>query len=484
MYRLHYFVFILTTSLFFTGCFSGGIKLDEPESISREKQIAEQEGRQEEFLSEIKEKYPEMNPESKSQAIRSILEMEGEGPIRVLGEIQLMESSKKDERKEERLEQIKEGLLKRDSLASVEVLTDGVRSGVYPLDERILGQVQKLNYKPAEALIMDHLEQGRLSEAGMDAMLALGNEDYVLSVASDPSHPSWDAAMARIHRLKSADVPRALWLSALKNATSLSDPGVRTALTLAEKSGEDPEIREILQDLYRQTNDPDLKQRLQEILAGQLDSGPEDEKDNPLFYQGKSMVWTASPETFLSRVTGEEIQQLASELEANRPGEGSENLTDKKARQPVPEAPRSYRSKSKTPIAAKSYRGFRSRKFSSSRAYRKTVSSLLAETMGASRGYSLEGRIHNALRSYSESDSSMSQFLIRSYRKNYKSDDASAVERMGRGLNEPGSLGAIVRNVQKEYRGSQMQTYVVTRMFDIPVWQAQLLMEVVRMHGL
>ncbi len=113
-----------------------------------------------------------------------------------------------------------------------------------------------------------------------------------------------------------------------------------------------------------------------------------------------------------------------------------------------------------------------------SKRYMRLVSQVMSENLGSDSARGLMGQMHNAFRSYAESETESSQFFRRSYMRYFGVDEQKALELMGKGINVPGSLNAILKNVKKEYGSESMQVYALSRFFAIPRWQAQVLIQV------
>ena len=60
----------------------------------------------------------------------------------------------------------------------------------------------------------------------------------------------------------------------------------------------------------------------------------------------------------------------------------------------------------------------------------------------------------------------------------YGINESKAIELMQKGINVPGSLNAILKNIKQEYGSESMQVYALSRFFAIARWQAQVLIEV------
>jgi hypothetical protein len=112
-----------------------------------------------------------------------------------------------------------------------------------------------------------------------------------------------------------------------------------------------------------------------------------------------------------------------------------------------------------------------------SAAYWQRLERLFLDTFGESGGPAVLRRINDTLATYSESRSTSSDFMIRSYRRRYGGSDAVIRKLLARGLRQPDSLGVVVSNIKAEYAGKEMQVYALARMFALQRWQAQVILE-------
>ena len=111
------------------------------------------------------------------------------------------------------------------------------------------------------------------------------------------------------------------------------------------------------------------------------------------------------------------------------------------------------------------------------RAYRARVVETLSAVTPPNVARKLVRRIHNAFMSYADFNTPSAKFVIRSYRKAFGGDDAKIRRILSRGLNQPGSLGAVIRNIKAEYGSDEMRIYVIANLFALPRWQASILLE-------
>lgn len=112
--------------------------------------------------------------------------------------------------------------------------------------------------------------------------------------------------------------------------------------------------------------------------------------------------------------------------------------------------------------------------------YRNHLYTRLENTFGSERGGKIEIRLHNALVSYSETNTNLSNFVAQAFVEKYGLNTDSAKEVMGRGLNHPGVLGIIVDKVNREYGTENMRNYALSILFDISRWEADILRQIAR----
>lgn len=112
-----------------------------------------------------------------------------------------------------------------------------------------------------------------------------------------------------------------------------------------------------------------------------------------------------------------------------------------------------------------------------SAAYRQRLEALFLDTFGETGGPAVLRRIQDTLATYSESRSTSSDFMIRSYRRRYGGSDAVIRKLLARGLRQPDCLGVVIQNIKTEYPGKEMQVYAIARLFALQRWQAQVILE-------
>jgi len=109
-------------------------------------------------------------------------------------------------------------------------------------------------------------------------------------------------------------------------------------------------------------------------------------------------------------------------------------------------------------------------------AYRARLGNIFDEAFGDGAGPILK-RIQDSLLTYSESNSSSAEFVIRSYRKRYGRSDVAIRKMLSRGLRQPDSLNAILTNIKTEYGSREMQIYALSKLLALQRWQSQVILE-------
>lgn len=109
-------------------------------------------------------------------------------------------------------------------------------------------------------------------------------------------------------------------------------------------------------------------------------------------------------------------------------------------------------------------------------AYRERISNLFADTFGDG-GSQVLRRIQDSLFTYSESNSTAAEFMVRSYRKRYGGSDTAIRKMMARGLKQPDCMAAILNNIKTEYPTKEMQIYAISKLFALQRWQSQVVLE-------
>ncbi len=111
------------------------------------------------------------------------------------------------------------------------------------------------------------------------------------------------------------------------------------------------------------------------------------------------------------------------------------------------------------------------------RAYREKIGNIFYDTFGDAGGSQVLKRIQDSLYTYSESNSTAADFVIRSYRKRYGGTDGAIRKMLARGLKQPDCVAALVNNIKTEYPSREMQIYALSKIFALQRWQSQVILE-------
>ena len=85
-----------------------------------------------------------------------------------------------------------------------------------------------------------------------------------------------------------------------------------------------------------------------------------------------------------------------------------------------------------------------------------------------------------SLKRHARKKSEIRDFLVRSYQRHYRKDalsDREVQSLMSIGLEHPGSLKAVLRNIKREYKGLHIQRYALAKIFRILRSEARVLLE-------
>ncbi len=418
--------------------------------------------------------------------------------------------------------EVVQALKNQESDRSTEVLHQNVRKRTLFMDEELLNYFVNKKYRPAADSIIENIEAGYDPVKGMDALVSLGGERaeaYLLSVARDKDHPANLVALEKLSEMGETRGSRDLILSILKKARTSTEPGLPFALDSIVKWGYDKEIWDLMDRLRISAEDAKLKRMVTDTMfrmkkdTSHLSEG---ERHMPLaYYQAGMSLWFEDSYKQLlplpeikeevsatnAATSGQTLQEsyIPDEAENEKKDDSEKEIFDSQpnkakkdsavhpvkstARNPVKKKKSSSRrNKKNVKITGKSFSTIKTR-YKSRNVYRDAVYSTLINSMGEERGRTLYYRINNALQAYSEDSSLIASFLNRSYQRKFNTDEKKSRELIGEGMSRPGSLGAIVDNLRREYKGNKLQIYALASIFNIPRWQSELIIELTEEKG-
>ncbi len=390
-------------------------------------------------------------------------------------------------------------LMQRKDLTSAGYLRQAIRARLYYLDSDLIEYFVSLRYEPIIPQLIEYIETGAHAREGMDAIAAIGGntaDAYLLSVSRDPKHIHRDMAIEHLVNVKNSDAVAGLIASLLSDAHTLSDPGVESAFHVAEKLGENGAIQGIMERLISTTENDEIRKKATEILIRSRNMDPllarRELSLSIIRYQANFALWQEG-------VYKDQLASLESETgKSNRPerpksGSATHNTETggiHNSSQSANVHPASTKKGNGVAYispprrtATSPQRAIRRRRyyFRPSRltpqAYAMRISRAFSDAMGDRQADALYFRLNTALQSYAESNSSYAKFVNRSYRKAFHVDEKKARVYMKAGLKFPGGLSAVIYNIINEYDGRPMQIYALATIFDLPRWQAELIMD-------
>lgn len=456
-------------------CSGPGVK--EPEFYDQAEQMI-QEGNGEEIAQQILENSAEIPREQKDRAIDILDKLGPEAGRDAL--MRLFNGPGFDARPQK--EAIVAKLLKRDDGITADFLRSRIQQdpdlynsvvGSYMLDQgdeasgRFFVAMAAKDRSILNGEMANLFAQHRLEEAvpllkymaensvdpgdAFDALTTIkegGAAEYVVQSAADPNHP------ARLYAIR--------YLSQLDN----------NDLTV-------PVLRSIVLN-YKSENTEILHQAMESL--GETEYS--DESYNALktvFLNVESTETQAAAIVAMARMRDMEPQALLDELKKQAETRKEEKKEPEatvvtKPEPAVTPRPRPEKRPAPTRVTPGQYGKLPYTKAQSQK-YLRMLGQVMGENMGSDPARNLMGQINNAFRSYSDAGSESAKFFERSYARYFGIDEAKARELLGEGINVPGSLNAILRNIKAEYGSESMQVYALSRFFAIPRWQSQVLIQ-------
>lgn len=374
----------------------------------------------------------------------------------------------------------------------------------------------KKKHKAAIPALQAAVESGQVPKASVQALADMEDADadnFLFEVAGKPDHPMRAEALKAILAQRAQTHPKrsgALLGTILTEADQQPEDLALLAIDLSPKLANSPGTKEQLRKIYTGSTKPELRTRaldalsrientsafvlsrelhvsligLQVQLAG---FAPDDRRTRHA---------NASPEEkseVVVRVARKDPLAEPASSSAREPirNRAIESKT-KKSSSTVVQPPRARRrSTTRSSRAAHSgaatkpageYRIPKSANYPrSSAAYRGHFMNFLRETLPEEDARAIYGRVSNALRVYADSGSPSARFVRRAYEKEFGTSDPKALSSMlSQGVGQPGSVHAILLGIYREYGDESMRIYALSQLFDLPRWQASLLIEFVR----
>ncbi len=454
-------------------------------------------------VSKIMGDIDDMNPSMHGVAVDTVAVVEGPEARDAL----LAMLDKPALRAPETRERIINHLIRRDDPGTADELYARYQKDPSFLTGEVVEYFGSQRYTPAIGDIKAVINQGRFVDEGIRALSMMREGDaekFVLAVADAPG------TRGRAEAIRS--LPRLMHPYYKKNAHGLirqlitqKDPRDRddylAALQAAGGLGMQTDFFDILKNVHTTSKDAAVRAQALESMARMkgVDSYLMSRDLQLPLAEKQSMlsVWKGEQEgktsrTYRRRVSGAQpavaerpTRQTTRNSRAKKPVRPAHTekpapaaLADTTPLDSAPEIPGPRRAASDEPKTEKPAQAPAPEAGDAEgRAYRAKVVETLSSVTPPNVANALAQRIHNAFMSYADFNTPSAQFIVRSYQKAFGGDEAHARRLLTRGLTQPGSLGAVIRNVKAEYASEEMRIYVLSNLFALPRWQASVLLE-------
>ena len=399
-----------------------------------------------EEVNKIVQDFSQMRPQWHDEAIKTVDEDKTQVGQQAL--ITLMDSSalKKDSQRQE----IAGRLIDRDEDGSLEALYEVAQNRDELVNEELIGYFGEKRYKPSIPLIKEQVEGDKFVPESINALYRMQDSNtnaYILEdLGSKRDKP--DTRLLALQTVESMEdesiPPRAVpvYEGIVGKYTAEPREVVVLAINGLGRWGNQSTSYEALRAVYENSEDEGLRETALAAMGSLRNLPPEAIREE---YETALVDMDAALELIRNR-----------EREEAKPPE-PEPVVGEPVRKPVVIRPPAYNNR-----------------------YRAVMASRLDQAFGQELSKWLQNRIDNALKSYATNDKPKGRFIYRSYRKYYGGDDASIKERLGGGINHPGSLSIIVRNVMAEYDTDPLRVYALAEIFDIRRWQAETILKLVQ----
>jgi len=365
--------------------------------------------------------------------------------------------------------------------ASAKILLDAVAAGRLPMTETLIRYFGEIPYEPAAFEIMEVIRSGAFINEGIGALARMKAPEigtFLIDSAEESDNKEVRNAAVR-HLYRADDRKRAIEIleSILQNRLTEEEETVVAATRCSGDIDASGPLLALLKNGYVYDERLRVREAALESLARIEKSDPESVRAEMLLpeeeYLARFSVLRAGENDDTTLFLPIHLRDFR-EIVAATPRAATVEIA-KKA--PRPKA-RKKRAKKRKTVHRKRDRSALY-KLKPEVYYRKAAQELYT-LFGDDEGKKIRYSIHNALLSYSESQSGTTALLLRIYSSRYKGDEQKLRKRMDNGLHEPGILGTIVEGIQKEYPKPELAVYAFSHFFSVYRWQSQLIFEAVR----
>lgn len=391
-------------------------------------------------------------------------------------------------------------LLARGDRASAETILNAVQAGRATLNPRTMEFLGSNALPGALPVLQTAASQPDKAEPAMAAIARLGTPEasqYLIETATSADHPARIAAIRHLSGAAEQDRARSTLHSILKQSNDTR--AVTAAQEALRDMGFNADSYQVLKEVYAKTTDTEVRNAAVETMAtlrqvetvqlrkelgdpvnpskdttGLLsDADAKKNAPNLPGRDGNRGLVRAYSDT--GRLT-EIIQNTPVREPHARP---DSEPSRRKMRRPQPAPDAGSDSTSPAPVQRGPARPQRIYRLENSNAASEAYDRTLLHQMQGILGDDAQAvrlRMHNALLSFSDSDSGSAHFVVRAYQRGFGIDEARAKELLKTGLHLPRSMPVILQAIQSEYSRPDMQIYALSSFFAIKRRHAELLL--------
>ncbi|MEQ9362919.1 MAG: hypothetical protein RIF32_01670 [Leptospirales bacterium] len=344
-------------------------------------------------------------------------------------------------------------LIKRDEEGSLEALLVACQNRPNLVNAEIIEYFGENQYAPAIPLLQKQIAEGNLVAESVVALVAMEDPAatlYLLTLAADKEKP--EALRLEMFQLvgrlgeedesiRAKAVP--VYEAILKNSADEPVAVVKLAIDGLTRWGDAAKTLGLLRDIYENSESDAL--RAEALIA-------------------MARLRGVSPDVIEKEYATAMVDMDAQMELMRRQQEKKPDVVEKKTE------PRPVRK------AVRRTKGYGAD-------YRQRLGRRLDGSFGPDLSTEIQKIVNNALLSYAgwSDENPSTRFVLRSYSKHFGGDDAEQRERLKEGLNYPGSLSVIIKNVIAEYKNDDLRAYAITQFFSgIKRWQATILLDLVK----
>lgn len=429
---------------------------------------------------EIMSQMQQIPPALRTEAIDTVAQTKGPESQQALQRMLEMPETSSPELKSRILAR----MMERQDPQTAEILLSQIQKDPSLLNDEAVRFFGEKKFTPAIPVIIQAVDQNRSVAPGMTALGLMPTPEtqaYLLKTAATTGHPARVPAISALASLpssSSADRNNVI-VQILSNRDKEPKEVVQAAMTLTARTRDsalDPAIAEIVRSA---SDDPQLRTLALDTLSKSRGIEAEILQRDLMLplaaVQASSMLPLTNPVTPVQQAQQRNFQEQPLQRDTARQQMPVADTT--RNRQNTQPANNNRRTGPSPAIPRTPNHVFTRTRINYTVNYRQKVADFLFQAMPEDQAQELLSRVNNVLLSYSENESSWSEFIFQAYKKEFQQDDNQLKQMMKRGLSAPGGLSAVLHSVHEQYETHQMRSYAVSRLFGIPLWQAAILLE-------